>query len=429
VNISNLSVLKNYLQKRSVFQSLIKTKIDVKPGLIVVIPCYNEPDIIKTLNSLENCEGTKKKIEVIIVINSSEITNNEVIDQNKKTKNEIKEWVCEVSTNHHTYHTILIENTPKKIAGAGYARKVGMDEAVRRFLLAEVENGIICSLDADSLVSPNYFIEIEKLFNENESCNGCSIYFEHATKGNEFTEEVYRRITEYELHIRYYKLALKHIGFPYYHYTVGSSFAVSANAYCKQGGMNKKQAGEDFYFLQKIMPIGNYYELNTTTVYPSSRPSDRVPFGTGPIINQYLEKPKKEFLTYNFEAFDPLKQLFADKNLFFKANSNKLENILSNHHPSMKAFLKKNHYKSAIETINKNTVQLKNFEKRFFNWFDGFKVIKYLNFAHENYYHKQPINKAVRNHFRETQNIDYKNLNTKEKLIIVRNLEKKSRNL
>ena len=68
----------------------------------------------------------------------------------------------------------------------------------------------------------------------------------------------------------------------------------------KQDGLNKKQAGEDFYFLQKIMPMGNYFELNSTTVHPSSRTSDRVPFGTGPIINQYLKHP------------DPFESLLVD---------------------------------------------------------------------------------------------------------------------
>ena len=299
-----------------------------------------------------------------------------------------------------------------------------MDEAIQHFLKAEVENGIICSLDADSLIASNYLIEIEKLFNSKDNCHGCSINFEHAIEGGEFSDEVYRRIAEYELHIRYYKQALKYTDFPYYHYTVGSSFAVSAKAYSMQGGMNKKQAGEDFYFLQKIMPMGNYFELTTTTVFPSSRPSDRVPFGTGPIINQYLNNPEKEFLTYNFEAFAPLKQLFTDKNLFFKAKPRKIEEILSNYHTPLKDFLNKTDYTDVIQTINNNTAQLKSFEKRFFQWFDGFKIIKYLNFVHKNHYQKQSIDYAVTNLLKKINSIDLQHLNTKEKLVHLRDLEK-----
>jgi len=42
--------------------------------------------------------------------------------------------------------------------------------------------------------------------------------------------------------------------------------------------MNRKQAGEDFYFIQKLMPLGGYFALNSTAIYPSPRESSRVPF-------------------------------------------------------------------------------------------------------------------------------------------------------
>jgi hypothetical protein len=424
VNNSSLLVLERYLQKRSLFPPFTHEVPEKNLGIVVVIPCYSEPGILETLKSLENCQAPQKKAEVVIVINSPEMCDIEIVEQNRETKKEIKEWINRHKKRNHNYRIIVLENIPKKIAGAGYARKVGMDEAVYRLTKTNVENGIICSLDADSLVSTSYLLEIEKLFEKNKDCNGCSIYFEHAIDGNEFESEVYRRITEYELHVRYYKYALKYAGFPYYHYTVGSSFAVSAKAYCLQGGMNKKQAGEDFYFLQKIMPMGNYFELNSTCVFPSSRPSDRVPFGTGPIINQYLQNVDQEFITYNFEAFTPLKKLFTDKNLFFRADDNKIDDIIKNYHPSMVDFLIRNNFKGAIDTLNKNTAEEKNFEKRFFHWFDGFKVIKYMNFAHENYFKKQAIDEAIIALIKSAKIPDYTYINTKETLYFFRNLEK-----
>ncbi len=426
MNSSSLLILERYLQKRSLFAPFSKEVPEKNLGLVLVIPCYNEPGILATLESLENCQTPQKKVEVIIVINSSEMSNIEVIEQNRRTKKDIEVWINQHKKRNHSYLIIVLENIQKKIAGAGYARKIGMDEAVFRFKQANVENGIICSLDADSLVAQNYLVEIENLFRKNKECNGCSIYFEHAIDGNEFDNEVYRRITEYELHIRYHKYALRYTKFPYYHYTVGSSFTVSAKAYCLQGGMNRKQAGEDFYFLQKIMPMGNYFELNSTAVFPSSRPSDRVPFGTGPIIYQYLQNTEQEFLTYNFEAFVPLKKLFSDKNLFFRADDNKIDTLIKNYHPSMIDFLTKNNFKEALETLNKNTAQQKNFERRFFHWFDGFKVIKYLNFAHENYYKKQAIEKAITALIKNTEVPDYNFINTRETLLFFRDLEKQS---
>lgn len=420
---SALDIYGQYLEKRSIFPAFIKTCPEQNLKTTVIIPCFNEPDILATLCSLAKCQTPNKSTEALIVINSSETTEDEIVLQNRKTQAEIKGWAKDNETNWLKFHTILLEKIRKKDAGAGYARKVGMDEAIRRFSIAKVENGIICSLDADTTVAPNYLVEIEKLFRKKTSCNGCSVYFEHPLEGNEFDQKVYQRVAEYELHIRYYKQALKYIGFPYFHYTIGSSFVVSAPAYCAQGGMNKKQAGEDFYFLQKIMPMSNYFELNTTTVYPSARPSDRVPFGTGPIIKQYLDQPEQAFLTYNFEAFEPLKQLFEDISLLFKADNNKLQKILESYHPAMKSFLQENEFENSIQIINKNTTSLKSFEKRFFHWFDGFKIIKYLNYAHESHFEKQAIEKEFKK-LNHTQITDLQKYNTTKLLQLARNFEK-----
>ena len=37
--------------------------------------------------------------------------------------------------------------------------------------------------------------------------------------------------------------------------------AVRADAYLRQGGMNRRKAGEDFYFLNKFMVLGGYGEM------------------------------------------------------------------------------------------------------------------------------------------------------------------------
>ena len=62
-----------------------------------------------------------------------------------------------------------------------YARKKGMDEAVRRFNFFEKPDGIIVSLDADTLVPQNYLLEIERYFNNNPQKIGATIAFEHQT--------------------------------------------------------------------------------------------------------------------------------------------------------------------------------------------------------------------------------------------------------
>ncbi|MDD3569372.1 MAG: hypothetical protein PHT92_13325, partial [Bacteroidales bacterium] len=45
---------------------------------------------------------------------------------------------------------------------------------------------------------------------------------------------------------------------------------------------------------------------------------------------------------------------------------------------------------------NNNTSSPENFAKRFFLWFDAFKLLKYLNFAHEGHYQRQPVVNAAK---------------------------------
>ena len=123
------------------------------------------------------------------------------------------------------------------------------------------QNGIIASFDADTLCEANYLIEIENHFNKYPETNSCTVYFEHPTGGTEFSENIYHSIIQYELYLRYYKQALQHTTFPYVCHSVGSCMVFKASLYTKQGGMNRKQAGEDFYFMQKIVPLGNFYEI------------------------------------------------------------------------------------------------------------------------------------------------------------------------
>jgi hypothetical protein len=380
-----------YLQKYPKFDRFIQTPPSKELLNVIVIPAYAEPDILKTLNSLLDCKYPKKPVEIIVVLNSPENAESDSLNLNKLNEDRLKIWANQNNTHQLKLHVIHISNIPRKTAGAGYARKIGMDEAVRRLYQAGSKNGFISSLDADALVSKNYLTELENLFYSDIKCNGCSIFFQHPLNGAGFSKAVYKTITEYELHLRYYRLALIYTGFPYFNHTVGSSFAVRAETYCKQGGMNTKQAGEDFYFLHKIIPLGHFNELNSTTVYPSPRPSDRVPFGTGAAIAQYAVHEKKEFLTYDFDAFVPLKELFADKEIFYKKDSENIEGFISKYPGLFLEFLNKNNFLAAMNEINANTSNLNSFIRRFFQWFDAFRIMKYLNYAHVSYFKKQKV--------------------------------------
>lgn len=356
-------------------------------SVIVVIPCYNEPDILLSLESLYSCERPSGAAEVLVVMNYPEGSDELIVRHHDETVTFLKSWIQERNDSHLTFHIIDAPALPKKFAGVGLARKIGMDEAVHRFSLVNIEEGIICGFDADSTVDKNYLKAVEEHFRVFPKTPGASIYFEHPVE-DMADQRLKSGIIQYETHLRYLVNAIRYFGFPYSYHTVGSSFAVKAKAYVKQGGMNRFKAGEDFYFINKIIPLGGYTEINTTRVLPQARVSARVPFGTGASMIKWMENDDTEFLTYQLDSFLPLKMLFENLDIIFKE---KLipDKIIKD--PALLSFLRENDYKNAINEVLRNSSTFETFTKRFFGWFDAFRIVKFLNFASLNGYDKRPV--------------------------------------
>jgi glycosyltransferase involved in cell wall biosynthesis len=383
----------SYLEKHRFSIRQINNSIVPDTSIIVVIPCYNEPDLLKTLQSLFDSEKTLSPVEVIVVINSGENDEEVIIHQNKKTFIDACEWIKNHPHEKLFFHLIRIENLPKKHAGVGLVRKIGMDEAAVRFDDISKDDGVIACLDADCTVDKKYLVEIEKHFQLHPKATGCSIYFEHPVDGNEFSKAIFQGIINYELFLRYYNRALHFCNFPYAFHTIGSSMAVRNKIYQKQGGMNRRKAGEDFYFLHKIFSLGNFTELNTVKVIPSPRESDRVPFGTGNAMQKLLAADSLNYFTYNIQTFIDLKDFF--KKVPALSTSSPHYSITSSLSESIQKYLSQNNFEEKLNELKQNSASEKMFVKRFFNWFDGFMVLKFVHFARDNFYEQQEIYDAA----------------------------------
>lgn len=383
----------SFIERQKKYCESIESEPSEDFHFAVVIPCLNEPNLLRTINSLQGCKAPGKSVEVIIVINASETAGSEIVARNQKTFDEIRDWEKTNPFSFFKIQTLVANQLPRKDAGAGLARKIGMDEAIRRFERIGNYSGIIVSLDADTIVEPNYFTEIEKFFHEQPMADGCNIFFEHPAHGDEFNQTIYDGIVLYELFLRYYIQALRTIKYPFSFHTIGSGFAVKSDAYVRQGGMNKRTAGEDFYFLQKLIPHGRFFELNTTAVYPSPRVSDRVPFGTGAAMKEFVVKPGKEILAYHPKSFEEINRFMQKIEVFFNSEIYDEDNFTQD--ACLREFLKMQKFSEKLKEIKLNSRGLESFRKRFFNWFNAFRVFKFLNYAHENCYEKLPVNKAA----------------------------------
>jgi hypothetical protein len=392
-----MSFADHYFHKHITFLPIIEEPPEGLLSFIVVIPVYLESKIIDTLESLRDSNIPENAIEVLIVVNYSAADSKENKIFNQSTYYELVEWCSQNSTRNLKFFPLLASDLPSKHAGAGFARKIGMDQALWRFNQLKKANGLILSLDADTLVDRDYFRAIENAMfpKYNSDDGGCIIYFEHPIQGDEFNDEVYKAIIQYELHLRYYKYALKFAGFPFYQYTIGSCFGIRAEYYAQQGGMNRRKGGEDFYFLHKLFPHKPFVFITETCVHPSPRPSPRVPFGTGPAIAKLIEGKEKEYYTYSPQSFYDLKIFLNTIPELYRADQIIIKDVLTKLRVSISDFLIKNVFEENTTDINKNSASLPSFIKRFYSWFDGFMVVRYLNYSHQKYFSKIPAVMAV----------------------------------
>lgn len=384
-----------WLEKSAIFPPFISEAPHKDTGIIVVVPAYGEPQITDLTCSLAACSEPDCRTEVIVVVNAPENAGAEIREINRKSISDLENWR---NKNHVFFRLHIIDVNPVNISGwgVGLARKTGMDEALRRFDRLERPDGVILNLDADCTVEKNYFTAVCDNLLKRKDRSACSICFEHAVSGNEFPEIFYRSIILYELHLRYYYQGLAFAGFPYVHHTVGSAIAVKALPYVRAGGMNRRMAGEDFYFIQKLVPAGGYFNLNQTAVHPSPRSSSRVPFGTGATISRLSGEGKAELLTYNFKAFKELRVLFGTIDELYKSKPEGTMKLYSTLPGGLKMFITEDEWIKRISEIQENTGSSFSFRKRFFSWFNMFRIVKYLNLSHESFFRKKAVAESAK---------------------------------
>ncbi|MBK8944722.1 MAG: hypothetical protein IPM32_05545 [Ignavibacteriae bacterium] len=389
--MSIINNIENYHTKQNLSKwKIIQKNENEKFSNIIVIPAISEyENILKLSDSLllNDLKNSNKTLALFVVNNkfddSLEIKSNNLhsIEFLKKIIYEFNEKLkfgyidCSTAGNE----------LPEKDAGAGLARKIGMDLALKCFDNSNNAKKILISLDADCLISENYIEEIERTFAQN-NCKAAVINFQHQLSEN---IEQNLAIVNYEIFLRYYILGLKYAKSLFAFHTIGSTFAVDPEIYLKVGGMNKKKAGEDFYFLQKVAKLTEINKVANATVYPSSRISWRVPFGTGPRIKRFLENKHDEYLVYSPNSFKILKNwliILSEIDEMDFSNDKYLKNIISFIlekskfiHQELHNFLISQNFDSDWKNILQNSKSKKQLNQNIKNWMDGFRTLKLIH--------------------------------------------------
>ena len=359
------------------FPSFASKKLRKDTYVIVVIPAYCEDRLKDSINSILNCFDSYPYFEIIVVINHSVADLDELKFRHEIQSHDLR---CDYSNRHNSnVHIIGPVEFDHKHAGVGWARKTGMDEAVRLMYDNGRLDGIIICFDADCTCDTSLVSSVVDYFNTHRDKDALSIGFEHQLESSTDVEER-KAIILYELHLRYYIEVQKYYSYPFAFQTIGSAMAVRVDAYCRMGGMNRKKAGEDFYFLHKYSEIGKLGELKKALVFPSSRKSNRVPFGTGKAVNQIILN-NQNFQTYSYEAIQ--KFCLAVKVMHTVRNWAQFLYQLNELDTDLGFFFVERKLQEKWEESEKNTSDMYSFKQRILAKFNAFELMKWLHRANQ----------------------------------------------
>ena len=277
--------------------------------IYIALPALNEVDFIsRTMDCIVN-QNTKMDFELVVCVNQPDFWwQNEdkigICENNLKTIEILKKYSNQLNLS-------LIDRSSRgkgwqgKELGVGYARKTIMD-----FINDKAsDDDIVISLDADTIIDPNYIDSIVDNFSKNPKAMAISAPYYHPLSGDEMVD---KSMLRYEIYMRNYAINMLGIDSPFAFTALGSAIAYKQWAYRKIGGLSPVKSGEDFYFLQQIRKVGILAIWNSSVVKPAARFSDRVFFGTGPAMIKGSEGNWESYPIYNPLLFSYVKELYKN---------------------------------------------------------------------------------------------------------------------
>jgi hypothetical protein len=260
--------------------------------------------------------------------------------------------------------------------GVGTARKIGMDAVLGLIDRAGKERGVICCLDADTLVEENYLSVMSAHFRESDAPAAVAAYAHQKPTDS----ELLAAICCYEIFLRSYVMGLSYAQSPYAFHSIGSTMVCTSDGYVDVRGMNRRTAAEDFYFLNKLAKIGNIGVVTKTTVFPSSRISRRVPFGTGRRMLRHMSEGADEYRLYDPRIFVIVREWLAGMDDDPDREPKKILAKARQIHPCLAEYLSMSRMETDWQNIRRNSHDPRHLRQQFHVWFDGLKTLRLVRY-------------------------------------------------
>jgi len=129
-----------------------------------------------------------------------------------------------------------------------------------------------------------------------------------------------------------------------------------------------------------VRKVGEVGEISATRVHPSARPSDRVPFGTGPRVRKIIETGG--IACEPDWVFDELAKVLAAVNGAVTAEQLLNLEITGNAAPFFAAQNFREDWKKIAANTPHDPVRLR---RAFHEWFDAFRTLRLIHFLEQNH--------------------------------------------
>lgn len=356
------------------------TKLEKSYDFVIVIPICNEPN-----DCLQEILSNNKSASVLAILvinsplnheksqlwqNSNHLFINHLRSKYKLINNINNHEILQFS---NSIDLLIIDcnskgqQLPEK-KGVGLARKIGADLAVKLYTQGCIKFSWVFSTDADVILPINYFQQIQMI---DKNTAAIVDEFDHYSDDKQLNQNQFL----YDMKLRYYQSGVSYAGINYNYIPLGSTLIVNMLSYAQVRGFPIRNAGEDFYLLNKLAKVGSIHVNSAIVILIKSRYSDRVPFGTGPALN--IINNSNEYKYYNpicfillKHWFDFLNEMWHENKLIIKSPENKQLFDLYN-------YLK---CKELFQSVSRQITSEKLWHNFIHQWLDAFKTLKVIHY-------------------------------------------------